>query len=128
MFLWYFSVLLRCATGRHEREPADLRGAGAAAGGEVGQQGDGIALQQQQFQAAGAQRGLQGGERVVQPPALGAAMGMGAGGGIVQDIDRQDRAGGGGGVQGGVVGQAEILPEPQDGLGHRVCLTHDGLR
>jgi len=32
MFLWYFSVLLRCATGRHEREPADLRGAGAAAG------------------------------------------------------------------------------------------------
>jgi hypothetical protein len=71
----------------------------------------------------GLEVGAEGGEGAVEPPALGAAMGPTPGRRVVQDIHRQhgpvlD------GVEGGVVGEAQVLAEPDEGRGEH--LPHMG--
>ncbi len=105
-------------------------GVGADAGGDVhahrvdlgGQPGrlfGGVALAEQQPAAGAAQRGVQVGEATGQEGA--AVGGVEAGGGDRRVGDEQWEhlvGAGAGGVQGGVVVQAQVLGEQDDGDGH----------
>ncbi len=71
------------------------------------------------------------GERVVQPPARGAAERTDAGGDLVEHEDRDHRlAPVGGGAQRRVVGQAQVVAEPDERGGghgiHRAGMPHTG--
>ena len=57
---------------------------------------------------------LQIGERMVQPPARGAAIGVGLGDLIIQHEHGDDRALLGGFVKGGVISQTQVAPQPDD--------------
>ena len=75
---------------------------------------DFICRSAKELQAA-AQGLVQARKRMMQPPAGGGADPVLAGGFIVKDIDRQDTAGFGGPDQGGIVVEAQVLAEPDDG-------------
>ena len=89
-------------------------------GQQASQFGTGLAAPDDQPRPALGERALQGRQAVVQPPAAGAA--HCPAGGIFRRIDehRNDALGGRQGCQqGGIVGQPEVAPEPDDGRAGR---------
>ena len=58
-------------------------------------------------------------ERVMQPDPARPAIGMVPGPIVIQNIDRDDRTGLGGGVESGLIGQTQVAPKP-----HNLNRTH----
>ena len=58
-------------------------------------------------------------QRMVEPPFRGAAIGMVPGPIVIQNIDRDDWTGLGGGVESGLIGQTQVAPKP-----HNLNRTH----
>jgi hypothetical protein len=91
---------------------------GPGRGGEAGQNRRRTAAAKDQLAAHRRQIGGERGQAVMQPPPLRRADAPLAGRFIIEDIDRDDRPRGGG-ADGSVVGEAKVVPEPDDLWRHR---------
>ncbi|BBE34295.1 hypothetical protein SmB9_19530 [Sphingosinicella microcystinivorans] len=86
--------------------------------GEIGKHVRRHPAPQDEARTEGAEIGIQTCEAVVQPPALGTADAAVAGRFIVEDVYRNHPALARRGGKGGLVGEAEILAEPNDRTAH----------
>lgn len=92
------------------------RGAGTSDPGQPGEERGGVAEGPDERHAVGGEAPLQLAEALVQPPHRGLAGLAHAGRGLgFVDVDDDDRAAGGGPGQSGVVGEAEVVVEPDEG-------------
>ena len=87
-------------------------GTGARFGDKAGDQFQRVARHDMQH---AAKRGLQGGQGMMKPPAVGGADAVLACGAVIKDEDGQHLAARGSGAERRIVGKPQILAEPADG-------------
>ena len=73
-----------------------------------------ISFTQDNLRVSVAETPAQAFQRVVQPHLRRAAIGVVACALVVQNINRDHRSGLGGGMEGGLIGHAQVAPEPDD--------------